>query len=202
MLQEILTYMDRVKQNLDLATDVYMERVNKCPCRESVIHLYKGSDSTKFQEMLAPLTVYLKGSKRKKHELEQEHPTLFAYFNTVSDVQQRHEVVGFPSQYSYLLVCCFQQGCPHPLCQHGKSNVPMEWFPGGPSVNSTPIPVPDPDLSWGNDHCQKCSGFCTGHFLQPEKAFMSKVTPMTQPLSSQLKDFYAAQITKISFQTV
>ena len=35
--------MERVKVNLDLATDVYISRVNECPCGETVIHLYRGA---------------------------------------------------------------------------------------------------------------------------------------------------------------
>ncbi len=31
--------MDRVRNNLDLATSVYINRVNNCPCGETVIHL-------------------------------------------------------------------------------------------------------------------------------------------------------------------
>lgn len=36
--------MNRVKNNLDLATSVYIDRVKNCPCGETVIHLYRGAD--------------------------------------------------------------------------------------------------------------------------------------------------------------
>ena len=58
--------MERVRKNLDLATDVYINRVNNCPCGETVIHLYKGADSGSLQEERKHLLVFLKGSRKKK----------------------------------------------------------------------------------------------------------------------------------------
>ena len=66
----------------------------------------------------------------------------------------------------------------------------MEWFHGGPTVNQIPMPVPDPNHPWSNSSCDKCDGFCCGHFLNPEDALKSDVAPMVQPPSAILKDFY------------
>ena len=33
----------KLKQNLSDAIDVYISRVNKCPCADTVVHLYKES---------------------------------------------------------------------------------------------------------------------------------------------------------------
>ncbi len=44
-LETGLVDMDKVKTNLDLATDVYIDRANKSPCGDTVIHLFKGSNS-------------------------------------------------------------------------------------------------------------------------------------------------------------
>ncbi len=41
---------DKYRENMDLATEVYMNRVNGCPCGETNIHLFKGADSTTDQE--------------------------------------------------------------------------------------------------------------------------------------------------------
>lgn len=127
--------MDRVRNNLELATSVYIDRVNNCPCGDTVIHLYRGADSTDLQHKREKLMVYLKGSQQRKQQLRREEPELYSYFETIWDVRLRHQVPGFPSQYLYLLVCCFQQGCPRQLCQGGKEGIPLEWFPGGPPVN-------------------------------------------------------------------
>lgn len=53
--------MERVKANFELATDVYIDRVNGCPCGETVIHLYRGADSSSLQQKWKDLLVYLKG---------------------------------------------------------------------------------------------------------------------------------------------
>ena len=119
-----------------------------------------------------------------------EEPELYAYFETVWEMRQIHEVPALPSQYVYLLVCCFQQSCPHPLCQAGKDEISMEWFPGGPQVDYIPLPILDPAHSWGSDSCDKCSDFCAGHFLKPEEALKSDATPMAQPPSTILMDLY------------
>ena len=66
----------------------------------------------------------------------------------------------------------------------------MEWFPGGPHIDQIPMPVLDPSHPWGNTACDKCGGFCSGHFLSPEDALTSNLAPMVQPPSTILKDFY------------
>ena len=180
--------IDRVRKNLDLATSAYINRVNNCPCGETVIHLYKGTCSDNLQKEREHLLIFLKGSK--KEELRKKEPQLYTYFTTVWDVRQRHEVPGLPPQYVYLLVCCFQHNCPHSLCQAGKNGIASEWFPGGPQVNQIPLPIPDPDQPWGSKSCDKCSGFCCGHFLHPEAALKSQLTPIAQPPSTILKDFH------------
>lgn len=55
----------RVKANFELATDVYIDRVNGCPCGETVIHLYRGADSSSLQQKWKDLLVYLKGRWKK-----------------------------------------------------------------------------------------------------------------------------------------
>lgn len=182
--------MERVRNNLELAAAVYIDRVDKCPCGETVIHLYKGACSASLQKEREHLLVFLKGTKKKKEELQRKEPELYEYFKMVWDTRQRHEVPGLPSQYLYLLVCCFKRDCPHPLCQSGKDGIRMEWFPGGPLVNQIPLPVPDPNYPWGNKACDKCDGFCSGHFLNPEDALKSDLASMVQPPSTILKDFY------------
>ena len=160
--------MERVGNNLELAASVYIDRVNKCPCGETVIHLYKGACSARLQKEREHLLVFLKGTK-KKEELQRKEPELYEYFESVQNTRQRHEVPGLPSQYLYL---------------------PMEWFPGGPRIDQIPMPVPDPSHPWGNTACDKCGGFCSGHFLSPEDALTSNLAPMVQPPSTILKYFY------------
>lgn len=49
-----------VRKNLEAAMDVYIDHVNQCPCGETVIHLFRGDDSSSFQE---PRENLLKGNK-------------------------------------------------------------------------------------------------------------------------------------------
>ena len=203
--------MERVKTNLELAADVYIKRVNGCPCGQTVIHLDRGANSSHLREKRNDLTIFLKGSKKKKRQLKKEKLELYEYFNNIWDVRQRHEVPGLPPQYLYLLVRCFDQSCPHPLCQLGCEGLSMVWYPGGPRVDSLPLPIPDPMQPWENALCEKCTGFCAGHFLKPEDPLRSDFAPMTQPPSNMIKDFYSflegrdpadEQLEKITKQTL
>ena len=65
-----------VKENLELSTDVYINRCNGCSCGDTVIHLFKGADSSKLQELRPLLNIFLKGSKQKKEKLKVDN-TLF-----------------------------------------------------------------------------------------------------------------------------
>ena len=57
---------DLLSANLNQAADIYVQRVDKCPCGDTAINLYRGSDSSKFQDMRTELQVFLKGSKKKR----------------------------------------------------------------------------------------------------------------------------------------
>ena len=185
-----LVDMNKVKENLDLAASVYIDRVNNCPFGETVIQLFKGADSTEFQIQRIHLMVYLKGSKKKRDQLKSKHPELYAYFDKVAEVKRRHEVCRLPPQYLFQLVCCFQPHCPHPICHSGCQSNSLEWFDGGPPVTHIPLPVPDPARPWGGSNCEKCKGFCAGHYLMPNKT-VSTTSPSSDPPSSILKKFYA-----------
>ena len=55
----------KLKENMDLAIEANIHRVNGCPCGKTVIHLFQGADSTEQQEMCDKLLVFLKGSNAK-----------------------------------------------------------------------------------------------------------------------------------------
>ena len=180
--------LDRLRENLDLATDIYINQVNGCPCGNTVIHLYKGADSSEAQEQKPLLQIFLKGSKERKAALQRDKPNLYKFFTTIWSIRERHQVSGLP-QYTFFLVCCFKKDCPHPLCQsqHLKN---MTWFPAGPKLHYIPFPIPDPLRPWGNPGCDTCKGFCAGHYLKPEEALASDIPAMKKPPSSMLTDFF------------
>ena len=58
--------MERVAKNLELATSVYLDRVNKCTCGDTVIHLFRSADSSSLKKTRERLMIFLKGTKKKK----------------------------------------------------------------------------------------------------------------------------------------
>ena len=99
-----------------------------------------------FSQRIRTMSVIDQGSQKKKEELRKKKPTLYSYFDKVWNVKNRHQVLDLP------------RNCPHPLCQTGKPPCEMTWFPGGPSVKTIPMPVPDPSRPWGNPNCASCHG--------------------------------------------
>ena len=152
----------KLQENMSLAIDAYIHRVNGCPCGDSVIHLYRGADSTEQQEVREKLLVFLKGSNYSKSALRDQEPTLYAHFQLIWKIRDNHMVPDLPS-YVFFLKCCYKQGCPHPRCQAGPPPVLPTWYPGGPTLNQLPLPVPDPKRQWGSA-CSNCKGFCSGHY--------------------------------------
>ena len=98
--------MERVRANLDLATSVYIDRVNHCPCGETVISLYPSERQANVSSSL-----HVSHWSQLLDELRKDHPDLYSYFQTIWDVAQRHEISGLPSQY--FLVCLLTV---HTLC--------------------------------------------------------------------------------------
>ena len=49
------------------------------------------------------------------------------------------------------------------MCQREKED--FHWFDGGPPLSFVPVPVADPNRSWGGI-CSTCTGHCNGHYLQ------------------------------------
>ncbi len=200
---------DKLKTNLELATEVYLSRVDGCPCGDNTIHLFKGADSGELQEKRTYLQVFLKGSKRNKDELRKTKPELYKYFQNVWAVKERHQVPDLPVQYLFLLVCCFTAECWHPLCRAQK-RLSATWFRGGPSVSSVPFPVPDPSRPWGGINCDACKGFCAGHFLSAEEALAQQNLAMMKPPSTHLLQMFQSlkgaptpdQVTSISKSTL
>ena len=120
---------DVFTRNMTTAMDIYISRVDQCPCGETLIHLRKGADSSDKQERRPYLLQYLKGTIREKEVLKQEHKELYEYFEKIWTLRKRHMIEGLPSQYLFHLVCCGKPDCCHPACS-GIKELP-QWFPGG-----------------------------------------------------------------------
>lgn len=108
----------------------------------------------------------------------------------VWDVRNRHMIHCLPKQYLFVLVCCFEDGCPHPKCKKGPRTDPL-WFTGGPPIKHLPLPKRDPNRPWGNENCSECAGFCTGHYLMDSLTDTGDVNDLScalQPPSVVLKE--------------
>lgn len=179
---------EKLKTNMQLATEIYIQRVNNAPCGDTVIRLYPGADSGSNQELREHVLAYVKGSREKKQELLKTDPTTYNFIKEIWDVRSRHLVTGLPpTQYVFFLKCCQQNDCPHPLC-HQSNFGEQTWFPGGPPLSYLPVPVPDPAQPWGSKDCTQCQGVCHGHFLSPQEAMDSELPGMTKPPSQLIKD--------------
>ena len=149
----------------DLAIDTYISRVNNSPCSHTTIKLFKGADSTSLQQMRSKLQIFLKGSVQNKDKLRKENPSEYEYFLNIWEIRRRHMVPGLPP-YIYFLLCCYQDGCGHPLGQSGRPVQSPLWYPGCPSISFLPLPVPDPERPWGNTSCLTCNPPCARHYKQ------------------------------------
>ena len=57
---------ERLRKNMDQATDIYISQVNGSPCGDTVIHLFKGADGAYNQELRKDFLIYMKGTKIKE----------------------------------------------------------------------------------------------------------------------------------------
>lgn len=163
----------KLRDNLNAATDVYINRVDGAPCGDTQIRLFKGADdehSSYLQQRRPQLLTFLSGSKKAKEQLQTTNPTQVTYFSEIWEVRNNHNVKSVAEKYVFLLVPCYKNGCIHPLCKKGKPRSEIVWYENSLPISLLPLPVPDESRPWGGS-CNKCSGFCTGHFLQPEQCF-------------------------------
>ena len=159
---------EKLKQNLDTATDVYINTVSGSPCFGTNIILVKGAAGRAYHERRSNLLTFLQGSKKQVEILKRTHPEDFEEFSKIWNLRNWHMVTGLPSNYIFLLLPCYEADCPHPECAKGKPADEQTWYPGGPPLSLLPVPIQDPERPWGSKECTKCHGFCCGHYLEPE----------------------------------
>ena len=99
-------------------------------------------------------------------------------------------VKNLPTQYIFFLLCCYDTGCPHPVCQSGPPALPYRWYPDGSLLMELPLPVYDPERQWGST-CSSCSGVCSGHYKSVVFTDVSDIATTAQPPSSILKQHFS-----------
>ena len=178
-------------KNLDSAIDIYIQRCNGCSCGKASLHLFKGVQAD--YEKRLDLIVFLKGSKKKKKELQRKKPELYSYFSQIWNIRNCHMVTGLPSQYVFYLRCCLSKDCAHPLCST-RDKLP-DWYSGGPPLSFLPLPLADPDRPHGSTDCTDCKGVCNGHYMKPDQHFRniesktrnSFIPPPSQVINEEYK---------------
>jgi len=161
----------KVKLNQDTASDVYIDRVSGATFNGREIFFTKGAsdaNAVNNQTRRKHLLVYLKGSRKEKEALKKDEPTLYKYLDEVWMVRNNHMIKELPSQYIFLLLPCYKEGCCHELCRKGEPEEERRWYENGPPLTYIPFPIPDQRRPWGGD-CSECPSVCTGHFLSPEQ---------------------------------
>lgn len=128
----------KLSENMSLA---YISRVDKSPCGDSIINLYRGADSGEEQEEWK-LLIFLKGPKANKKALSTQDPTLYTNFKLVWQVRTNNVVHDLPLYVFFLP--CFKPDCPHPRCHLGPPHSPLLWYPEGPPLSHLPFPIADP----------------------------------------------------------
>ena len=178
---------NKLKENLEVAIDAYISRVNGTPCGNTTIQLYKGAKDSEHVKSRDNLLTFLKGSKKAKLILEQQEPEQYLYFKTVWDVRCRHMVSGLPQQYVFMLTCCYQPHCCHTECKSGKPTSSQRWYSEGPPITMLPLPVIDQERPWGGNKCNDCKGACTGHYKTVfTNVFDTHATSSTAPPPSTI----------------
>lgn len=158
---------EKLKENLSSAIDVYISRVDGAPCGSTQIHVFRGADSTEYQNENKLVKVFLKGSKKAKEELKNKHPESFEKINSIWEMMQRHVFKDVPRKYIFYLTCCYKKHCIHPRCKMGLPEEKPTWYPGGPLLSYLPLPAINPERPFGREDCQQCKSTCSGHYLKP-----------------------------------
>ena len=99
------------------------------------------------------------------------------------------------------LNCCYQDTCPHTLCQQGKPPESREvWCEGGPPLSFIPLPMKNEQRPYGWADCQKCpSGKCTAHFLASSQVL--KLKQSDNPSAHQPMSIPPSEVIKKAFET-
>ena len=122
----------KLKQNLEIATEVYIDRVQGSSCCGSPVQLFKGaeSDMSRCQKLLT----FLKGNKKDKELLRTSDPDLHRYFQEIWDVRNRHMSKTVPSNYIFHLTLCGEPECIHPHARMVKPAVKLNGMKVDPQL--------------------------------------------------------------------
>ena len=150
----------KITENMEVATNVYIDHVHGAPCLGTKLVMKKGAKESDLVNRRNDLLTFLKGKKKEKDKLRSDKPELFDYFSSVHHMIDRHSVKKYLSKYVFMLLPCFETNCIHPICKKGRHESKFDdirWFAGGPKITYLPIPIPDDENE--------------GHYLSPERNY-------------------------------
>ena len=160
---------ETLKENLEAASEVYIDRVQDAPFGNTTIKFFKGANDENdryLQKRRDKLLSFLHDSKKAKQELKKEDPVFYQYCEEVWQVRSDRQVKGLPEQYVFFLYACYKPDCIHPVCKKGVPPTDPKWYDGGPSLRCLPMPIKDPKRPWGGQ-CKDCES-CAGHYMSVE----------------------------------
>ena len=153
-----------MKKNIQSAIKEFIDRVDGTPAMGTNIILMAGIEKLSFHLRRPALLTFLKGSTQAKEKLRKEKPDWMAHFEMIWKIRNDHMVrSSIPSKYLFLLKCCGQAGCIHPLCSGEPLDI--KWHKNGPSCLTLPTPVVDVEPSSDDTPCVRCNETgCSGHY--------------------------------------
>ena len=111
------------KQNMEAAIEQYIARVDGTSCMGTQIKLQSGCRNSVFTERRTRVLTFLKGSAKAKADLKKSNPAEYKYFEMVWAVRNNHVDKSLPSKYIFLLRCCGNDHCPHPICLQNNGRI-------------------------------------------------------------------------------
>lgn len=90
---------------MDIATDVYIDRVDGAPCCKTTLQLFKGHREEALHQRRTSLLLFLRGNAKEKTELQSAEPEMYKYFEDVWKVQERHMSKNLPENYECASFC-------------------------------------------------------------------------------------------------
>ena len=117
------------------------------------------------------------------------------------NIREKHMVKGLPSQCVFFLIPCYDLECP--LCQ-GKTGIwaKVVWKWASVILSTFSCSGCCKSWSWGSETCQSCTGFCSGHYLKPEDAYIYCTQSVCEPPSQKLLKLYKSVKSSASTEIV
>ena len=173
--------LDTMKKNICAAIKEYIDRVDGTPVMGTTTRLMLGIEKSSFNSCRSFFLIFLKGKKDSKIKLKRAKPERCKHFSKISNLRERHMVKSkIPTKYIFLLKCCGEADCIHPLCSGEKPKLTR--YKNGRARDVLPMPVVDVKSTFDGLPCRRCKKMCLGHY----KANLPSSQDVEAPIPSEL----------------